>query len=156
MQTVTFGAGETILREGEDGNTAFLITNGSVEITIGSGDKAKRIGSLETGDVFGEMSLLDPGPRSATVTALSDTDCVVTTYDEFIASIQHDPAQAVKFMQTLVRRLRYMNALMANMDPRKRRLSEVFRDWQQSIEQTEASMSEDDKRYYYASMYLGI
>ena len=86
MQTVKFRAGDTIISEGEDGNTAFLIISGSVEVSIGQAPKAKTVGTLGAGDVFGEMSLIEPGPRSATVKAVTDTECVVTTYDEFIPS----------------------------------------------------------------------
>jgi CRP-like cAMP-binding protein len=68
-----FKAGETIIAEGEAGDTAFLIISGSVEVTIESSGKAKNVGTLKAGDVFGEMSLIDPGPRSATVKAVSDT-----------------------------------------------------------------------------------
>ena len=106
MQTVKFNAGDTILSEGEAGDTAFLIVAGSVEVSIGEGAKAKSVGTLDAGDVFGEMSLIEPGPRSATVRAVTDTECLVTTYDEFIASSQADPERAVEFMKTLVRRLR--------------------------------------------------
>jgi len=106
MRTIKFNAGDTILSEGEVGDTAFLIVAGSVEVSIGQGAKAKNVGTLDAGEVFGEMSLIEPGPRSATVKAATDTECVVTSYDEFIASIQAHPERAVEFMKTLVRRLR--------------------------------------------------
>src|SRR5205807_8037724 len=51
---------------------SFLIVSGSVEVTIGEGTKAKFVGTLDAGDVFGEMSLIDPGPRSATVKAVTE------------------------------------------------------------------------------------
>ncbi len=156
MRTVTFKAGDTVLREGEDGNTAFLILEGAVEVSIGDGDRVKVLGTLGTDGVFGEMCLLDPGPRSATVIALSDTECAVTDYDEFIASIQEDPERAIAFMKTLVRRLRNMNEMMAHMDPHKRGLGEIMRDWLKSVEHSEADLSEDDKRRYYATIYLGM
>ena len=156
MHSVKFDAGDTILTEGEDGNTAFLIVDGTVEVIVGDGAKAKTVGTLDAGDVFGEMSLLEPGPRSATVRAVTDTECVVTSYDEFISSIQDNPERAVEFMKTLVRRLRHMNELMASMDPRKRRLGDIFRDWQTAAQLNDANMSEDDRRHYYATMYLGM
>lgn len=156
MQTVHFTAGETILNQGEEGNTAFLIVDGGVDVIVGDGANARTVGSLEAGDVFGEMSLLDPGPRSATVKATADTECVVATYDEFIATMKEDPERAVVFMQTLVRRLRHMNELMAAMGPGKRRLVDVLRDWQKSLEASESELTEEDKRHYYATMYLGI
>jgi alkyl hydroperoxide reductase subunit AhpC/uncharacterized protein (DUF924 family) len=117
MQTVKFGAGDTILSEGEAGSTAFLIKTGSVEVSIGAGAQTKIVGTLSAGTAFGEMSLIDPGPRSATVKAVTDTECLVTTYDEFIASSQANPERAVEFMKPLVRRLRQMNERMAKMNP---------------------------------------
>jgi alkyl hydroperoxide reductase subunit AhpC/uncharacterized protein (DUF924 family)/CRP-like cAMP-binding protein len=117
MRVVKFKAGEIILSEGEDGSTAFLINAGSVEVCIGEGAKAKSLGTLAAGDVFGEMSLIEPGPRSASVKALTDTECFVTTYDEFIASAQANPGRALEVMTTLVRRLRQTNQRLAKMNP---------------------------------------
>ncbi len=155
MQTVRFKEGETILTEGEDGNTAFLILDGLVEVTVGEGAKAKTVGTLETGDVFGEMSLLEPGPRSATIKAVKNTECVVTTYDEFIASIQENPERAIEFMKTLIRRLRQMNELMVSMDPRRRRLREVFRDWQESVAASEAELTDEERLRQREAMMMG-
>jgi CRP-like cAMP-binding protein len=137
MRTVKFKGGDTILKEGEMGDTAFLIIDGSVEVSIGEGAKAKNVGVLKSGEVFGEMSLIDPGPRSATVKAVIDTECVVTNFDEFNDSIQNDPARAALFMKTLVRRLRQMNEKMSEMDPHKRGLRERFHEWQKSMQPNE-------------------
>src|SRR5579872_712441 len=126
MQTQTFKAGDTIIAEGEEGKTAFLVVSGSVEVIIGEGSKSRVLATLGAGEVFGEMCLIEPGPRSATVKAAADTECVVTTYDEFVGSVQQDPAQAVQFMRTLVRRLRQMNEQMAKLSPRKRGLRALF------------------------------
>ncbi len=69
MQTVRFAPGDRILTQGEAGDAAYMILSGSVEVSVGSGDKTRSLGTLTAGDVFGEMSLIDPGPRSATITA---------------------------------------------------------------------------------------
>ena len=117
MQTLDFKAGETILTEGESGDTAFLIISGSVEVSVNTGADVKTLGTLVDGDVFGEMSLIDPGPRSATIKAVTPTRCLVTAYDEFIASSQDNPQRALEFMKTLVRRLRLMNKHVSRMSP---------------------------------------
>ena len=142
MQKILFKAGDTILTEGEEGNSAFLITTGSVEVIVGEGKKAKVVATLGEGAIFGEMSLLEPGPRSATVKAVTDTECSVTSYDDFMASVQDDPEQAIKFMKTLVLRLRQMNEVMGKMDPQRRRMRDVFRDWQKANEAAEAEAAE--------------
>ncbi len=134
MQNVAFKAGETIIGEGDEGDTAFFIVSGAVDVIVGKGAKARIVGRLETGEVFGEMCLIEPGPRSATVKAVTDTECVATSYDEFIASIQEHPERAVLFMKTLVRRLRQMNDRFASMDPGKRGIRAMFRDWQESLQ----------------------
>ncbi len=144
MKTVKYKAGDVIITEGDEGNSAFLIINGSVEVIVGEGKKAKTVASLTTDDVFGEMSLLEPGPRSATVKAVTDTECTLTSYDDFMASIQDNPEQAIKFMKTLVLRLRQMNEVMGSMDPQKRRVRDMFRDWQAAKEK---ALVEEEKRW---------
>ena len=113
MQTVKLRAGDTIISEGEDGNTAFLIVSGSVQVSVGKEPKAKPVATLTAGDVFGEMSLIEAGPRSATVKAATDAECLATTYDEFIPLMQNDPQRAITFMGSLVRKLREMNNLLS-------------------------------------------
>ena len=120
MQNVAFKAGETIIREGDEGDMAFFIVSGAVDVIVGSGDNASVVGRLGTGEVFGEMCLIEPGPRSATVNAACDTECLVTSYQEFIAAIQENPERAVGFMKTLVRRLRKMNELLEQTSPEGR------------------------------------
>ena len=134
MQTVSFKAGDPIICEGDTGDTAFFIVNGLVEVVLGHDDKARSVGTLSEGEVFGEMCLIEPGPRSATVIALTDTECLATTYEEFIEAIEDHPERAVGFMKTLVRRLRQMNAMMESMGADRRGLRGRIRDWQKSVE----------------------
>jgi CRP/FNR family transcriptional regulator, cyclic AMP receptor protein len=90
------------------------------------------LATLQAGEVLGEMCLIEPGPRSTTVKASTETACIATSYEEFIASIQDDPATAVQFMKTLVRRLRQMNDRMASIESPKGGLRAMFREWQES------------------------
>jgi CRP/FNR family cyclic AMP-dependent transcriptional regulator len=133
MQTVAFKAGDTIISEGDDGDTAFFIVTGSVEVLIGKGASARTVGTLGTGEVFGEMCLIEPGPRSATVKALSDAECLAISYEEFIDSIEAHPERAVGFMKTLVRRLRQMNELLETAGHDRRGLRELVNDCRKSL-----------------------
>ncbi len=133
MNFLAFKAGETIISEGDDGDTAFFIVSGSVDVIIGPGAKARTVGTLREGEVFGEMCLIEPGPRSATIRAVTDVECLATSYEDFIAAIEDNPDRAVAFMKTLVRRLRQMNELMETADPGKRGIRAMVRDWQKSI-----------------------
>ena len=136
MQSVVFKAGETIIREGDEGDTAFFIVSGSVEVLVGAG--GRRVGTLGTGEVFGEMCLIEPGPRSATIVAQTDVECLLTNYEEFIGSIEDNPERVVAYMKTLVRRLRQMNELMEKIDPNRRGLRVLVRDCQKGIAPTPA------------------
>jgi serine/threonine-protein kinase len=117
MKTVMFNAGDTIISEGEEGATAFFIVSGSVEVFVGPTDRMRSVGALGAGEVFGEMCLIEPGPRSATVRATTDVECLAASYEEFIDSIETYPDRAVGFMKTLVRRLRQMNELLESQGP---------------------------------------
>ena len=132
MRNVSFKAGDTIIAEGDDGDTAFFIVSGMVEVIIGQGANAKAVGVLQTGEVFGEMCLIEPGPRSATVRAATDTECLAASYEEFIAAIEENPERAVGFMKTLVRRLRLMNDLIERANPSRGGFRALFLDWQKS------------------------
>jgi CRP-like cAMP-binding protein len=133
MQAVKFKAGDTIIREGEEGDAAFFVVSGSVEVFIGRGAAERGVGALKAGEVFGEMCLIDPGPRSATVRAATDAECLAMSYEEFVAAIEDHPDRAVVFMKTLVRRLRQMNALMEGMSADKHGLRDIFRECQKSL-----------------------
>jgi len=139
LHIVNFRAGDTILSEGEDGTTAFLIVSGSVEVSIGQEANAKTVATLGAGEVFGELCLIEPGPRSATVKAATHTECVVTSYDDFIPLMQNDPRQAISLMKSLVRRLREINNLrsLAPVEVLGRRM-------QQSLHMILAGLEERD------------
>jgi serine/threonine-protein kinase len=112
MQTITFEARDVIIREGDEGDAAYFIVSGEVEVLTRSG--RRRVGTA--GEVFGEMCLIEPGPCSITVTALTDTECRTASADEFMEMIRDQPDCALAFMKTLVRRLREMNDILEKID----------------------------------------
>jgi CRP/FNR family cyclic AMP-dependent transcriptional regulator len=146
---VKFNAGDTILSEGDKGETAFLILKGSVEVAVGAEDKARVVGKLDAGEVFGEMSLIDAGPRSATIRAAGDTTCLETSFDGFLELVAENPKEAATILKTLVRRLRQMNELVARMDSENRSIREIARDWRGSIESGGVSDDERDRALVY-------
>ena len=144
MANENFKSGDYILRQGEDGDRAYLILTGSVEVLVGEGAGEKVVAKLGPGAVFGEMSLLAPGPRSATVRATADTECTVTSYDDFMSSIRDNPEQAIEFMKTLVLRLRTMNELMAAQGA-ERGLSGVLWDLITAADLDDANISDEER-----------
>ena len=73
--------GEVLAREGRIGREFFLILSGSVAVT----QNGRRVNTLGQGSFFGELAAMDPGPRNATVTALSDLDVLIIGPREFSA-----------------------------------------------------------------------
>lgn len=98
--------GDVIVKEGESAVAFFIITKGRVEVSKGSGTKKRKLAELGPGNVFGEMALLDGGPRDATVKALEDTDCLVLSRWDFVAELRTNPQMAVAMLPILSRRLR--------------------------------------------------
>ena len=99
--------GEVIVREGEHTAGCFIIVTGQVEVVKGA-DTAKSTGlaQMGPGEIFGEMAMIDDSPRSATVRALSATECVGLRRSDFMAELQRTPEIAVHMLPVLVRRLR--------------------------------------------------
>jgi CRP-like cAMP-binding protein len=98
--------GETIVKEGEQAVAFFMVANGKVEVARGGGAKKNKLNDLGPGQFFGEMALLDGGPRSATVKALEDTQCLVLSRWDFVAELRTNPQVAVSMLPILSRWLR--------------------------------------------------
>jgi CRP-like cAMP-binding protein len=105
--------GETIVKEGEQAVAFFIISQGKVEVTNGQGAKKQKLNDLGPGGVFGEMALLDGGPRAATVKALEDSTCLVLSRWDFVAELRTNPMVAVGMLPILSRRLREVEAKLA-------------------------------------------
>jgi CRP/FNR family transcriptional regulator, cyclic AMP receptor protein len=99
---VSHPAGTVIAREGEPGVGLFIILDGKAEVTIGGSKKAM----LGSGDFFGEIALLDGGPRTATVTAITDLKLLGLTEWVFRGLMMEHPAIALKTLQQMAGRLR--------------------------------------------------
>lgn len=94
--------GTVIAREGERGIGLFMIIEGQCEVTIGGKRKAK----LGPGEFFGEIALLDGGPRTATVTALTNVKLVGITGWVFRGLLMEHPPIALKTLEAVAGRLR--------------------------------------------------
>jgi CRP/FNR family transcriptional regulator, cyclic AMP receptor protein len=102
VKDIDHSEGTVIAREGEPGVGLFVIVEGRAEVTIGGKVKTK----LEPGDFFGEIALLDGGPRTATVTATTDVKLLGLTEWVFRGLMQEHPSIAIKTLQQMAGRLR--------------------------------------------------
>lgn len=98
----TFDAGEKVFLEQEAGSEMFAVLSGRVDVlTFG-----KMLESVGPGGIFGEMALIDKGPRCAAALAAEPTEVAVIGKELFLTLVHEEPSFALYVMQTLVRRLR--------------------------------------------------
>jgi pyruvate,water dikinase len=97
-----FAKGETVIREGSGGAAFFIIESGEAAVS----SKGAALRTLGPGDHFGEVALIDGGPRSATVTATTDLVCYGLTFWEFRPLVERNGTIAWKLLQALAQRLR--------------------------------------------------
>jgi CRP-like cAMP-binding protein len=102
-----FAPGELLVKEGEEAAGFFVLCRGQAKVVKGLGQDGERaLGNLTEGDFFGEMALFDGFPRSATVRAVSECECVVLARWDLLALIRTSPEVALAILPVLSRRLR--------------------------------------------------
>ena len=97
-----FQPGQIIVTQGTPGQAFYMILAGRVEILR----DGVSLGAFGPGDFFGEMSLLDSAPRSATIRALDHVSCLMLSSWDFKALLERHPSIAIKLLEVLTRRLR--------------------------------------------------
>ena len=97
-----FAKGETVIMEGTGAAAFFLIESGEAKVTR----KGVELATLGPGQYFGEIALIDGGPRSATVTAATDLVCYGLTFWEFRPLVERNGTIGWKLLQSLAKRLR--------------------------------------------------
>jgi len=105
-------AGTTIFSQGDDGDAMYLIEDGAVDIVAGSGKQKVTLTSLFKQQYFGELSLLDGAPRSATATAARDSALLALDRDDFVDFVKKRPEAALSIMHEVGERIRATNELM--------------------------------------------
>ena len=100
-ERMSFAAGTAIFESGDAGDAMFVVATGQARVDVGG-----RFHIMKPGDFFGEMALLAPGPRMATVKAEDDVEAIKIGADEFQTFLLSHPAVALSMMKQLVIRLR--------------------------------------------------
>ncbi len=104
-----YGDGEEIIRQGEIGDCMYVIQTGQAEAVQGKECKEVRLAVLGEGDVFGEMSLFERMPRSATVRALGDVRVLTIDKKTFLRRVHEDPSLAFRILQKMSYRIRELD-----------------------------------------------
>jgi NTE family protein len=106
LQWVEIAAGETLIRQGETGDSAYLTISGRLRVYVADEDGASRmVRELSRGEVIGEMSLYTGQPRAATVVAVRDSVLVKLAQRHFEAMLLHHPQVSLTFTRQMIQRL---------------------------------------------------
>ncbi len=106
-----FEPGELIVEEGRTGNGLYAIISGNVEAVKALGTEQERtVNRLGSGEVFGEMALLGEWPRTATVRAIDEVECLGIDRWVFLTQLERHPQMGIKLLQILAQKLRDSDA----------------------------------------------
>ena len=109
---VSLRAGEVLMKQGDPGETAFVVVGGELEITKQSGQSIIKIDVRGSGEIIGEMALLSQSPRSATVTAVTDCETLCISKEVFDNLLSTSPSAAKAVLHWTMARLSQNDALL--------------------------------------------
>jgi CRP/FNR family transcriptional regulator len=116
MTSRTVDRGHVVFREGDTGDRLFVVIDGKVKISRAAADgRENLLAVLGPGEMFGELSLFDPGPRTATATTITDSRLASLDHDDLRPLLLDRPGVAVHLLQALAKRLRRTNEAMADL-----------------------------------------
>ncbi len=109
-QRITAAPGTLVIREGEPGDSLFLVLDGKLEVSKREGDQDVLLAVRGPGEVVGEMSLLEQGPRSASAHAVQTTEILEIGQESFRRVLEKNPEAAAKVLRAMASRLRSTEA----------------------------------------------
>ncbi len=116
MAQVELSRGQVLFREGDPGDRLYVIAEGKIKLGRTSGDgRENLLAILGPGEMFGELSLFDPGPRNATATAVADTHLIGLGNEDLTTWLTGRPDVARHLLRALARRLRRTNDYLADL-----------------------------------------
>lgn len=101
-----YSAGTTLVRQGQPGVGLFVIVSGHAKVGQDQAGGMRELSQLGPGDVFGEMSLLDDLPRSASVVAMDQVHALLLPVYDFRAALREDGDMCIRLLAVMSRRLR--------------------------------------------------
>ena len=124
LESVEYGEGDVIFCQGDEGSSLFVVDDGAVEISYGEGKTKFVLASLFPGQYFGELSLFDGAPRSATATALKRSRLIRLHRDALVEFVNGSPAAALRIIGEMSERLEGVFGFLGNhFEETDRRLS---------------------------------
>jgi CRP-like cAMP-binding protein len=102
VEELEFKAGKVLCRQGQSGGEFFIVLSGEAQVER----DGKVVDTIQAGDHFGEIALIDDGPRTATVTAKTPLRCLVLSPRQFQDVLHQDAEIAVHILRDVTKRLR--------------------------------------------------
>jgi CRP/FNR family cyclic AMP-dependent transcriptional regulator len=116
MSRRTLARGHVVFREGDAGDRLFVILDGKVKISRAAPDgRENLLAVLGAAEMFGELSLFDPGPRTASATTITNSTLASLDHDDLRPLLIERPGVAVQLLKALAQRLRRTNVAMADL-----------------------------------------
>jgi CRP/FNR family transcriptional regulator, cyclic AMP receptor protein len=113
LEEIGYAEGQVIFKQGDEGSSLFIIDEGAVEISYGEGRGRVALATLFNGQYFGELSLFDGAPRSATATASKPSRLIRLDRDDLVDFVNKNPSAALRIIAEMSERLRQTNELMS-------------------------------------------
>ena len=116
MNLVKLRKGQSLFKEGDDGDHLYVVSSGKVKLGTKSVDgRENLLMILGPGDMFGELSLFDSGPRTATATAVTDSKLLALGQDKVIPWVREHPEVSFQLLARLASRLRRTNEVVGDL-----------------------------------------
>ena len=116
MSDVKLSRGEHLFLEGQDGDRLYVVLDGKLKLTRAATDGRENLLSvLGPGEMFGELSLFDPRPRTSTASAVTDATVAALAHDALRPWLLERPEVSMHMLQALARRLRRANDVLADL-----------------------------------------
>jgi CRP-like cAMP-binding protein len=116
MNLIKLRKGQSLFKEGDDGDHLFVVSSGKVKLgTKSVYGRENLLMILGPGDMFGELSLFDSGPRTATATAVTDSKLLALGQDKVIPWVKEHPEVSLQLLARLASRLRRTNEVVGDL-----------------------------------------
>jgi CRP-like cAMP-binding protein len=116
MDSVKIAKGSILFKEGDEGEHLYVIIDGKLKLGTSSGDGRENLLSiLGPGEMFGELSLFDPGPRTSTATAVTDAKLLSLSHEKVIPWLKQNPEVSLQLLTRLSQRLRRTNEAVGDL-----------------------------------------
>jgi CRP/FNR family transcriptional regulator len=116
MTDVELSRGERLFGEGDDGDCLYVVLDGKIKLTRAAPDGRENLLSvIGPGEMFGELSLFDPRPRTASASAITDARLAALAHDKLLIWLTGRPEVALHLLRALAQRLRRANDVMADL-----------------------------------------